>query len=217
MRKIVILLTVSAFFISCKSTKVEKTTFNGMIYDGDNEPVSGVQIFLDEKHQTVSDMYGRFYFENLITNKEYTLTATKKDFETAQITFEFQNITQVAYLTMYSSEQLLKQAEKSLTENNTITARALVDRAEICGGKSLSSLYLQAVILYKESNSNEALNILLDLSSQGYNNPYIYLFMADIYQYDIKDIELAKSNLQKYLSTTYDLETEKRYKELCAQ
>lgn len=217
MKRIVILFAVVSLFISCKSTKVEKTTFNGMIYDGDNEPVSGVQIFIDEKHQTVSDMYGRFYFDNLVTSQEYTLLATKKDFETAQINFEFQNITQVAYLTMYSGEQLLKQAEKSLSENNTTNARELISRAEACSGKTLSSQYLQAVILYKESKPTDALNLLKDISTQGYSNPYIYLFMADIYQYGIKNNEDAKINLQKYLSTTYDLDTEKRYKELCAQ
>lgn len=218
MKKSIIVLVISFLFFSCSTTKVEKTSFNGMIYDGDNEPVSGVKIQVDEKHQTVSDMYGRFYLDNLSLSTNYTLTASKKDYETVILPFEFQNITQIVYITMYSSDQLLKEAEKVLSEDNIDKAKEFVKRSEDCsGGKTISSQYLSAVILYREGRVDEALDLLKSLINYGNKYPYIYLFLADISEYDLNDIETAKTYLQKFLDNSYDFEIEKRYKKLCAQ
>lgn len=217
MKKSLLLTFASLLFISCASVKTEKTAFNGMIYDGNNEPVAGVQISIDGKQKTVSDMYGRFYIENLSVSNEYTLTASKKDYETINIAFEFQNITEVAYLTMYSAPQLLTEAEKNLQENNIENAQDFLTRAEECSGKTLSSQYLQAVIYYKQTNFTDAIKILNEISVYGDSNPYIYLFLADIYEYELKDTENAKKFLSKYLEVSSDSDVEKRYKKLCAQ
>lgn len=217
MKKSLLLTFASLLFISCASVKTEKTAFNGMIYDGNNEPVAGVQISIDDKQKTVSDMYGRFYIENLSISNEYKLTASKKDYETITLSFEFQNITEVAYLTMYSATQLLDEAEKALQENNIENAQSFLTRAETCSGKTLSSQYFQAIIYYKKSNFSEAIKILNELTVYGDNNPYIYLFLADIYEYNLKDIENAKNYLNKYLEISFEPDIEKRYKKLCVQ
>lgn len=208
---------LSLLFFSCASSKVEKTSFNGMIYDANNEPVVGVNIIIDEKHQTISDMYGRFYIDNLLISQDYSLTASKKDYETICFPFEFQNITQIAYITMYSSSQLLSEAEKALQENNIQNAKSFISRAEKCAGKTISSQYLTAILLYKSNNITEALNILNEISIHGDNNPYIYLFMADIYEYNLQDYASAVSFLNKFLKNSYDSEIEKRYTLLCSQ
>ena len=69
----------------------------------------------------------------------------------------------------------------------------------------------------EKSNFSKAIKILNELTVYGDNNPYIYLFLADIYEYNLKDIENAKNYLNKYLEISFEPDIEKRYKKLCVQ
>lgn len=216
MKKSLIIILCLLTLISCKTMNLEKSSFSGMIYDGNNEPVSGASVEVNGKKNTVSDMYGRFYLENLKLNEEYELTISKKDFETVNIDFDFQNITQVAYINMLSSSQLLEKAESAITDGNYDIAETFIHRAEVCSKETLSSRYLQAVVLFRKGNIDNALNILIQLSIT-YNEPYIYLFLADIYEYSLKDNDSAQKYLKMYLDKTYDPELEIRYTSLCSK
>lgn len=213
--KITLLLSLF-LFLSCQTTKVEKKMFNGMIYDGNNEPLSGVTIQIDCKDVTITDMYGRFYIDNLSSNKDYILTAKKTEYETIDFHFTFQNITQVVYLTMYSSSQLLEKAEQALLEKDTVSAQEYLKRTDNTIGKNTCSEYLKAVIAYNQNDYQNAINILNTLITDGDKNPYIYLFLADIYQYTTQDLDSAKKSLEQYLKNNYDLNVQKRYNDLCS-
>lgn len=216
MKKSLFIFLCLLIFISCKSMNVEKSSFNGMIYDGNNEPINGASVEVNGQKSTVSDMSGRFYLENLKINENYELTVSKKDFETIKMNFDFQNVTQIAYVSMLSASQLLEKAEVSLEEGNYDSAEDFIHRAEICSKETLSSRYLHAVISYKKGDVDKALNILNQLTTT-YNDSYIYLFMADIFEYSLNDNESAKKYLKMYLDKSYDMETEKRYTRLCSQ
>ena len=213
--KKIILFFIPFLLVSCSSLKIEKISFNGMIYDADNEPVSGAKIYIDNKIRTVSDMYGRFYIEDFEASKKYLLKVEKQNYETVILETEVQNLTQVAYITLYSSDQLLKLSEKYLSENNLTVADSYISRSEKCSGETVNSRFLKAVILYKTSEYDAALNILKDLDTKK-SNPYVNLFIADIYEYDLHDFDSAKKYLKKYLSLYFDSEIEKRYSNLCA-
>ena len=216
MKKFISIVLPIFLLFSCSSLKVEKTSFNGMIYDADNEPVSGAKIYIDDKIRTVSDMYGRFYIDDFEISKKYKLKIEKLNYETVIMETEVQNITQVAYITLYSSDQLLRLSEKFLTENNIPAAESYINRSEKCFGETKSSKYLRAGLLYKSSDYKNALICLSELYSKDDTSPYIVLFMADIYEYYLQDFESAKKYLEKYLSLNYDPEIEKRYSKLCA-
>ena len=59
-----------------------------------------------------------------------------------------------------------------------------------------------------------AITTLINLLETNNNEAYIYLFLADIYQYKLKNIPDAKIYLQKYLEISYDSTVEKRLLEL---
>ena len=50
----------------------------------------------------------------------------------------------------------------------------------------------------------------MELDKLGYKEAYIYIFLADIYQYNLDNKEAAKENLEKYLKLKNNPEAEKR-------
>jgi len=80
---------------------------NGMIYDSNNEPVADVLVQVTDIIKTNRDIYGHFHIENLRADTEYTITCSKEGYETASVKFVYNSISEVAYIRMYSSEQLL--------------------------------------------------------------------------------------------------------------
>ncbi len=53
-----------AFFcnmlFACSTVDMPENSVNGIIYDSDNEPVSGAEIFVGKRKKAVSDIYGHF-------------------------------------------------------------------------------------------------------------------------------------------------------------
>ena len=114
----------------CRSYKVEMPSIQGMIYDVNNEPVSDVEIYINEKKQSISDIYGHFSLIGLNLSKSYSLKASKKNFEDVILTFTYSAPSQVIYLRMYSSSELLSFAETKVKEKKYNEAEEFLDRAE---------------------------------------------------------------------------------------
>jgi hypothetical protein len=193
-----------AFFTGCATTKKIQPVLNGMIYDFDNEPVTDVLVHVTDKIRTNSDIYGHFHIENLRADTEYTITCSKEGYETASVKFVYNSISEVAYIRMYSSEQLLGLAENEIQQKKYDAAVSYLDRSEKAGGSKVCTGYLRAVIAYAKKAYDEALSGLQRLMDAGYTEPYIYLFTADVYEYGLSDKENAKKYLQRYLDSSYD-------------
>ena len=209
------------FFTSCASTKIkkEKQFLQGIIYDYDSEPVSGAEIFLlkdnskdPPKSIAYSDVTGHFSITSIKNNAEYTLISRKKGYEDTSIHFLLTNTSQIIYLRMYSYNQLLSIAEEKVSQKDFETAITYIKRAETADGSQLSSSYLLAIITYLQGNYNDALSYCQNLLNLGYNDSYIYLLMADIYENGFNDIEKTIIHLKEYLKRKYNPEVEKRLK-----
>lgn len=215
MKKILPILISSLLCFSCASNKTaELKTFNGMVYDKANEPVNGAVILINGKEAGRTDMQGHFYIDNLQINTTYELTIQKPSYETKSLSFNYENITQVAYFTLFSANQLLEDAEKCINNKNYNLALDYISRSESCSEATLSSKYLRAITYYKQKKIKQAETILLELLSDGNTESYIYLFLADIYQYEYKQIDKAKEYLTLFLKNTYNLDIEKRLNQL---
>jgi hypothetical protein len=200
----IFLTVLSVCLTGCATTKQIQPALNGMIYDADNEPVPDVSVKVTDMIHTSSDIYGHFHIDNLKTETEYTIACTKKGYEATSVKFVYNSISEVAYVRMYSAEQLLTLAETEVQQKKYDSAVSYLDRAEKAEGSKVSTGYLRAVILYSQKVYDAALSQLQKLMDEGYTEPYIYLFTADVYEYGLSDKENAKKYLQLYLASSYN-------------
>ena len=209
-RNYILIIFLLVFLAGCKSNRITLPSLQGMIYDGNNEAVSDVEIFIEDKHNATSDIYGHFTLTGLDTSKTYNLRASKKGFEDVNLTFPYSVPSQVIYLRMYSHTELLLCAENMVKDKKYVEAENYLKRAELAGGSYLSINYLRACIKYLISDFDSSLKIINDIINEGYVDSYIYLLLADIYETGFSDAEKAKEFLQKSLELSYDPVVEKR-------
>ncbi len=209
-RTCIFLMFLVTFFMGCKSNRITLPSVQGMIYDGNNEAVSDVEIYIDDKHNATSDIYGHFTLTGLDTSKTYTLKACKNGFEDVNLSFLYSVPSQVIYLRMYSHSELLETAENMVKEKKYQEAEKYLNRAEVAGGSYLSINYLRACIKYLLSDFDSSLKIVNDILNEGYVDSYIFLLLADIYETGFSDTEKTKLFLQKSLELSYDPLVEKR-------
>ncbi len=211
MKKSLYILVISLLFITgCKSTKQVLPVVQGMIYDGDNEAVSDVEIYLNNRKNAISDIYGHFTLAGLDEGKQYELKAKKKGYEEKYFSFSYTNPSQVIYLRMYSSRELINLAESMVEQKKYNDAETYLIRAEQAGGSYLSVNYLRAVICVLKSDYDTALKYANDILAAGYVDLYIYILLADIYKNGYSDIENEQLYLKKALNLSYDPAIQKR-------
>jgi tetratricopeptide (TPR) repeat protein len=213
------LLLFPVVFISCSTLKkenlsrFESSSLFGMIYDYENRPCSEVQVTIDGKEGPTSDINGRFIIQSL-TRGEHQMTFTKDGFETESLRFNFLNRNQVLYVRMISFGQLLEKAETSLSLQQWEQAYDFIRRAEnIKEGDPLAG-YLYAILLKERGRAREAADVLRGILGTGFTGPYVYLALADIYQYQLHEPDEAVHYLKEYLNIESNREVQKRLEEL---
>jgi hypothetical protein len=220
MRKFFILaaLAIPFLFVSCESKPALSTQFEtadlfGMIYDYDNQACSDVIITTEDNIKAQSDVNGRITFRDFPRGR-HSFTAVKPGYELNKFEFDFNLRTQVLYIKMISLNQIMDKMEISMEKMEWSTAERLLARAKAINEKDPVLRYLNAVISYRRDRFDEALAILNALIAEGYKEEYIYLTMADIYQYGLKDMEKAKESLREFLILAGDPDVQKRLESL---
>jgi predicted Zn-dependent protease len=108
--------------------------------------------------------------------------------------------------------------ETALRERRWGEADGLAARALLVAPRDPAVRFLAAaaysVPLRMERKSRESITILETLLSEGFQEPAVYLFLADLYEYEEKDYEKALDNLEKYRRLKDDRELEDRYQRL---
>jgi tetratricopeptide (TPR) repeat protein len=223
-------LGLCAFLFSgCATTNKGKTvgdvnygkiSLNGMIYNQEGLPVKGVLLTLDDKATVGSDYNGRFSFPN-VEPGEHALVTSLEGYEEYKASFTFTRPSEILYVSLLSIDELLALAEKRIDLRDWSQADSYVQRALAVSPKDSRARYLQAILLSSKQRSDrspeKAKEILLSLLSDGYTNPSVYLFLADIYQYDSSDFAKASEYLRLYLKQRADSDVEKRLKEITKQ
>lgn len=187
----------------------------GMIYDLDNRPCVGISLTLDGTQKATSDIDGRFVLLALKPGP-HAVTASGTEYETVQLSFNFVNQTQVLYLKLVSFDQLLAQAQDALGQKKWREAEGLLNRAAAIHDTNAVLVYLRAILDYQQGNAASAASRLESLASGGTTIPYVYLFLADLYQYSLNKPQAAEKALADYLKQTDDPDVRKRLDALAA-
>jgi tetratricopeptide (TPR) repeat protein len=204
-----------AILISCASQQkdnvfsFDRAPLLGMIYDEDSQPCPSVSLTVDGVKGPVTDIRGRFVMPD-VSRGEHQVIARKDGYEDLSTQFLFLNKSEVLYLHMVSLGQLLTKAELSLDDRNWADAASFLERAEKLKPADSVLLYLKAILAYKTGKYPEAAGYLDGILEQGIQEPYVYLFLADLYEKNLGEPGKAISLLETYLSKRSDSDVEKR-------
>ncbi len=181
----------------------------GMIYDDDSQACPGALMVVDGRNGPVSDVRGRFVIPDL-SRGDHTVVVKKAGYEELTVPVAFYNKTDVLYLHVISFSQLLSKAEASLDERKWDDAAGYLARAEKLSKDDSIFLYLQAILFYRTGKNQEAVTALTRILDQGISEPYVYLFLADVYEKGLGAPDKAVESLEKFLSARADAEVQKR-------
>jgi hypothetical protein len=202
---------------SCASgpkTKHKSQALYGMIYDRDNRPVSGADIYVNGKYRASSDIQGHFIINPIKPRAQYAIRVVKPEWEEIETTVSFMDPSHVLYLHIFSGDQLLAEAETAIGNKNWNGAEAFLSRALAAGAETLPAEYLRAIIARGQGQYGEAYSILKKLTETETNIPYLWLFLADLCQYHMDSREEAGKYLVNFLALRHNADTEQRLEKL---
>ena len=176
-------LALLMILISCKSTRLEtRDLIYVMIYDLDNNPVAGADLFVNGIFAGKSDIHGRFFItaaERINSSEKMDssilIKVSKSGYEEIIQQTEIED-GEVFYFKTASWEQLLERAEILLDEDKTSEALDYIERSEKIAGNKEEIFYLKAVVYGKVNNVDEKLKALEKIKSEK-NEPYKKAFL----------------------------------------
>lgn len=161
----VLIFTSSCSSVWSKKYKDDAGVMYGMIYDGNEEGVSGVSVKVNGWLKAVSDGQGRFILKFLYADikdkKEQRIELEKEGYEKIEEVFYYEPMS-LLHIRMESGEDILKEAESLIDEKEYGRAEELLERVVNIEEYRDEGLFLKAVIKYKEGKKEEA-EKLLDL------------------------------------------------------
>jgi hypothetical protein len=219
---ILLVSCILALLAGCSSladkavTEFSVADLHGMIYDYHSQPCANVNIRIDNRKGPSSDINGRFVLKNLGKGTHH-ISFSKEGFEDVGFSFDFSNRTQVLYLKLFSMNQLLELAEKELENKKLGKAEEFLNRAGKIDATNAVLLYFKAVLALKRNQIDLAVKELNAILEQGIVEPVVFLTLADIYQYYIKNIPKAVYYLKQYVHQQENADVLERLKQLEAQ
>jgi tetratricopeptide (TPR) repeat protein len=191
----------------------DSAVFNGMVYDYRSVPCAGVTVTLDEQWVIRTDVNGRFIFADVEAG-EHRLSLQKPGYETVDIVFVFESMSQVFYIKMVSQRTLLEWTEQAISSKEWRKAGQLIERALAIDDTEPAVHYLRAILAIHRDEPKAALEILEELLGKGYVELSILLSIADIYQYQLGEPRSARKYLARYLEIKEDPQVRERYEGL---
>lgn len=197
----------AALLISCVSNKLD-TNFSeaalvGKITDKDNQPCSNVTVTMDNFFKTTSDINGTFYLSP-VTRGKHTFKFTKDGYKEEIREYEFLNISQVIYQKMISMEQILEEIEKDISQKKYEIAQDYIEEGKAIDPANPVLNYLHGVLYYRLARYDLAIQKFESILQNGFTEPYIYLTLTDIYEYEKADYTKAHEYILKYLDLVDD-------------
>ncbi|HUW42521.1 MAG TPA: carboxypeptidase regulatory-like domain-containing protein [Rectinemataceae bacterium] len=185
----------------------------GMVYDDDNVPVAGARVSVDGGDPVTSDVNGRFALPAPSIGS-HSLVVEKPLFETARDGFDYQSAVQLLYVKLFSARQLAARAEGALVRRDLALAAEILERVLALAPDDIEARYAAAIVAYRSGRAAEARSLLEALVREGCREPAIYLFLADIAQFNEKKNEAAAGYLKRSLDLRGDPDVERRLAEL---
>lgn len=211
-----------AFAVCACTTLGEQNPFQfdrapllGMVYDGDNGACAGAQVTVDGRAVVAADVNGRFVIPDL-TRGVHVVALAAEGYEPVEVKVQFFSRSQVLYLKMFSLDQLVEAAAHAVDASEWAQARKLLARASALRAGDPRVDYLSAVVLFRTGHHREAGAALQGLIDTGCDEPYIYLFLADLLEYHLDRVKEAAQALSSFLEREEDPAVRRRLEGLQA-
>jgi hypothetical protein len=183
----------------------------GMIYDAEGRPVADAAVTLFPGAQgelsTKSDSLGRFSFSDLPFGM-IVLRVAKEGYLPFEGELSFGQNASVAYVRLLSKSQVLAKAEDAIARKDWNEANRLVALALTIDPDDPISLYVRALVAYLSgADADTCAARVADLEglvARGFREPFLYLLIADFYQFRLLDLAEAARYLELYLSLRDD-------------
>ncbi len=186
---------------------------DGKVFDFDNTPCADVLVTIDDTMTVRSDINGRIWFPALGKGK-HVIKTRKENYEDYTETFTFLNRNQVIWLRIISLNQLEKEIDKAFEDKKWDDVRATIDRALEVKKDAPVIMFYQALYYIRNGWFEQAMGVLETITTNGYNEPIVFLAMADTAEYKLRNKDLAITYLRKYLDLKTDDNALKRLQDL---
>jgi len=174
-----IILIIALITVSCRTAEFgfKVVDIHGMVYDFSNRPVANSEISLGRRHNTVTDINGRFTLPKVPIGV-YTLTGYRKGFEGFTDEVIVKDRGQIIYFRMPSQNQLLDLVDNALGVNNFALADELAGRAYQIDKTNIETLFYYATVKFKKGEYQGAINFLEAAKSLGSRDSFVDRFLT---------------------------------------
>ncbi len=217
--QLIAMLSLMVVFTTCKTKPdilkntlhdFNRADFIGIVYDSKNRPCQGAVVQVKgEKASYRTDIDGRFVLPNLLQGTHY-ISVAKEEFEPQEIFLDFTSRKQILYVQLVSQESLLDICESMLSKLEWRKAGEILERAKKINADNSRFLALEGAFSYRIGQYDSALANWMALLEKGHKDPYLYLMIADTYQYGLENIRKSSAWLRRYLKTREDETIRKR-------
>ncbi|CAD7837555.1 hypothetical protein S1OALGB6SA_870 [Olavius algarvensis spirochete endosymbiont] len=190
---------------SCESTLVdefsvfEEATLMGMVYNSRSSPCVGAALRVDdEKGVYTSDINGRFVIPKLKRGR-HLIHISNDGHEPEVVTLNFSDRRQILYIRLTSNESLLDWAEEALDELRWEEAEDFIMRSLAVEPEGTRAITLLGALYYRTEEFEDSLKQWQLLIEKGHRSPYLYLLIANTYEYGLESPEEARPWLERYL------------------
>ena len=176
-----VIFSIALMAISCKTAEFgfKATDLNGMVYDFSNKPVANCEISLGEKHNSVTDINGRFSLPKVPLGT-HIITGFKKAFESYSEEIIVKDKGQIVYIRIPSLNQLLNLADEALSANDFVTAEEMLERTYQIDQNNMEMLFYYAAVKFRQREYDNAQRILESARDLGSRDVYIDKFLAKL-------------------------------------
>ncbi|QEN04215.1 carboxypeptidase regulatory-like domain-containing protein [Thiospirochaeta perfilievii] len=204
--------------ISCVSNNNRSSTLSnsllGILYDNDNNPLNNIDLeFINSELETVTtttDIDGKFFIPELEFGKYKIIIRNKIMNQTVEI--EHYSIENILILRVKTITDLILDLEVCLEKSDFDRSKLLISKIEEIDKDNEFFIYLKGIYHYKIDEMDQSETLLLTLEGRDY--AYVYLLLADIYQYHKSTPNRAIYYLKKFLNIEQDKIIYKRLEEL---
>lgn len=219
MKKIIFIL-ITIVLLSCKSTEINgyqiSNSLLGVVFDKKSSPIQNAQITFnrlegEEVAVITTDIDGKFYIPE-IEFGEYLVTIKSKNSAPITIEVEHYSIENVLIIRISTFEDLLTDLKEDLKEKDLEGAERNIIALEEINRDDIYFNYLEAIYFINNKSYPKAEALLQSIENS--NQPYVFLLLADLYQYNLNNNKKAIKYIKKFLSKEYNDDVILRLKEL---
>ena len=224
-KKIYLVLCIVLLSVGCQSVKKEFVNSNlwGVVYNMEGQAISEVSVYQvvndKKKLRAISDVEGRFILQRISYGK-HTFIFESEGYEPYESEIYFSRKGQILYARLYNYYQLRNALEEAL-ESKDLEKKAteFLERLSKMPESSEEEIrYYQAIIFFQQEEYEKSIEILETLTNTK-DAVYVYLFLADIYEWNLGDDIKAKENLElaynhRFVNAIEKHKIEKRLKDL---